>query len=71
MFPIRTLESPGTVAVDGHEEYFVDKIVDEKTVGKRKYYLVKWVGEGDEENRWIAAEDLEENEALDVYLGLK
>ncbi|KJA24720.1 hypothetical protein HYPSUDRAFT_114713, partial [Hypholoma sublateritium FD-334 SS-4] len=27
-FPSRTCESPGTVIVDGFEEFFVDKIVD-------------------------------------------
>lgn len=69
-FPLGTLESPRAVIVDGEEEYFVDKIVDDRMVGKRKQYLVKWVNEGPQNNRWIAAEDLEENEALDVYLGL-
>ncbi len=69
-FPSRTLEAPGPVMVDGQEEYFVDKIVDNRMVGKKKQYLVKWVGEGPEENHWIAAEDLEENEALDIYLRL-
>ncbi len=37
-FPCAHWRVPGTVTVDGYEEYFVDKIVDEKMVGKRKYY---------------------------------
>ena len=61
-----TVHSP-----NGEEEFFVDKIVDERTIGKRKQYLVRWVNEGPEEDKWIAAEYLEDNEALDVWLGVR
>ncbi|KAF9472512.1 hypothetical protein BDN70DRAFT_818528, partial [Pholiota conissans] len=49
------------------DEYLVDRFIDHKKVGKKVLYLVRWVNEGPEEDRWIAGEDLEENEALDKY----
>lgn len=32
-FPSHTLEKPGPVDVDGHEEFFVDCIIDHRKVG--------------------------------------
>jgi hypothetical protein len=66
-FPTRSLDAPGPVSVDGHDEYFVDKFVDHRVVNGKTYYLVRWVNEGPSQDRWIVGEDLEENEALDVY----
>lgn len=71
LFPSKAKKAVETVMVDGEEEFFVDKIVDERTIGKRKQYLVRWVNEGPEEDKWIAAEYLEDNEALDVWLGVR
>lgn len=66
-FPQRTLHAPGPVTVDGFDEYFVDKFIDHKKIGSKVQYLVRWVGEGPEEDRWIAGEYLDKNEALDRY----
>ena len=41
-FPSRTLENPGPVNVNGHEEFFVDQILDHKRVGHGFRYLVHW-----------------------------
>ena len=66
-FPRRTLEKPGPVDVDGVEEHVVEKIVDHKTVRGKVYYMVRWAGYGKEDDRWMKAEDLDENEAVDTY----
>jgi hypothetical protein len=66
-YPKRTLEKPGPVVVDGHEEYLVDKIIDHKKIGKGVRYLVHFAGYGKEDDRWIAGRELEDNEAVDVY----
>ena len=58
--------------VDGKEEtqFRVEKIVGERWKrvgrGKRKEYLVKWVGYA--QTTWEPAEELEENKALDSWL---
>jgi Integrase zinc binding domain/Chromo (CHRromatin Organisation MOdifier) domain len=70
-FPGRTLEKPGPVEVDGDEEYYVDRILDHKKIGKGYRYLVRWRGYGAADDRWIRGADLEENSALDAYWALR
>jgi hypothetical protein len=53
--------------VDDEEEWGVKEILDKKRHGHGKQYLVKWVGYGDEENRWIPHHDLEDCKALDRW----
>jgi hypothetical protein len=70
-YPSRTLEKPGPLSVDDPKEYLVDKIIDHKKIGKKiTKYLVRWAGYGPEDDQWISGHDLEDNEALDVYLGV-
>jgi transposase InsO family protein len=71
---IEDVEPPKALEVDGQEEYEVEEIVKERTVGKgrraRVEYLVRWrgyEGTGDEVS-WLPASEVEELEALDVYL---
>jgi RNase H-like domain found in reverse transcriptase/Reverse transcriptase (RNA-dependent DNA polymerase)/Integrase zinc binding domain/Chromo (CHRromatin Organisation MOdifier) domain/Aspartyl protease len=66
-FPARSLEKPGPIIVNGTEEYFVDRILDHKKIGKGYRYLVRWRGYGPGEDRWIRGADLDENSALDDY----
>jgi len=66
-YPLRTLEEPGPIDVDGVEEHYVEKIVDAKKVGRGVKYLVRWRGYGREHDRWIRGTDLDDNEAVDVY----
>ena len=40
------------------DEYEIEKIVEERTVGKNKEYLVKWKGWKDEDNTWEPKENL-------------
>jgi Chromo (CHRromatin Organisation MOdifier) domain len=68
-FPGRSLEKPGPIVVDGTEEYFVERILDHKKIGKGYRYLVRWRGYGPGEDRWIRGADLDENAALDDYSG--
>lgn len=68
-FPGRKRDAPEPVNVDGELEHFVDKIVDHKKTSKGNFYLIRWQGEGPENDLWIHESYLENNEALDVYLG--
>jgi len=66
-YPLRTLEKPGAVAVDGTEELIVDKIVDCKKIGRGYRYLVHFKGHGKEDERWISGSQLDDNEAVDRW----
>jgi hypothetical protein len=53
----------------GDQEYFVRDIIDERRSGHGFKYLVRWVGYGEEENRWLARKELEDTKALNIGLG--
>lgn len=68
LFPSRDFPRPGPVVTeDGQMETFIEKIVDEKKVGRGKRYLVRWVGFGADEDEWLPRRDLEDCEALDHW----
>jgi hypothetical protein len=72
LFPSREFSKPNPVISDtGDTEYFVRDIVDERRSGRGYKYLVQWVGYGEEENRWLGRKDLEDTEALDIWLARK
>ena len=66
-FLSHTLKNPGPVNVNGHEEFFVDQILDHKKVGRGFRYLVCWRGEAPGEDCWIKGANLDKNEAIDTY----
>jgi len=69
LFPGREFEKPAPVQMqDGTEEYYVRDIIEERRRGRGFQYLVRWVGYGPEEDRWIAGSELKDTEALDVWL---
>lgn len=41
------------VTPDGEEEWLIDHIVDQRTRGRGQQYLVRWIGWGPEEDRWL------------------
>jgi hypothetical protein len=52
---------------DRQLENFINKILDERRVGRGKKYLVRWVGFGEEDDEWLSRKDLEDCEVLDVW----
>ena len=67
-YPSRTFKIPEPVWVEGYEEHFVDKIVDERVFRKKKEYLVRWQGFHQEHDQWMKESEIEDNKALDVWL---
>lgn len=68
LFPSRENPRPGPVVTeDGQVETFIEKIVDEKKIGRGKRYLVRWLGFGADEDEWLPRRDLEDCEALDAW----
>jgi hypothetical protein len=55
----------------GKKEWYIDKIVDERRMGRGKQYLVSWSGFGPEDDSWLAGSALAENQALDLWEGKK
>ena len=70
LFPSRHLHSPEPVMVNDQLEHFVEKIIDEKKSRGRggNKYLVRWRGQGPENDLWLPRKELKDNEALDVWL---
>jgi hypothetical protein len=68
LFPNRQLEQPPPITIDDEEEYFIDRILDERTRGCGKQYLVRWTGYGPEDDRWLPTSALNDCEALDIWL---
>ena len=56
------------VTVDGTEEWLIDRIIDERTHGRGKQYLIHWLGWGAKEDRWLPGCELLDTEALDNWL---
>lgn len=72
LFPSRELERPAAITGEsGDEEYFVDRIIDEKRGRGGMQYLVSFRGYGDEDNRWMPRREVEELEALDHWLAAR
>ena len=68
LFPSRKLNQPGPVLTsNGEEEWLIDCILDERPRGRGRQYLVRWVGWGPEEDRWLPGTELDDTEALDVW----
>jgi hypothetical protein len=67
LFPSRALIPPDPISINGHEEFFIEKIVDERKRGKKTLYKVRWQGEGPEGDIWLPAEELSDCEALDNW----
>lgn len=69
LFPGRVRTHPGTIVTDdGEVEWFVDRILDERKRGRGYQYLVRWVGEGAGDDLWLPRRELEDCEALDLWL---
>jgi len=69
LFPNREFSKPPAITMeDGSEEYFIRDIIDERRCGRGYRYLVRWVGYGAEEDRWLKGADLKNTEALDIWL---
>ena len=71
LFPSRALIPPEPITIDGQQEFFIDKIVDERRKGKKTSYRVRWQGEGPEGDLWLSAEELCDCEALDDWTNRK
>jgi hypothetical protein len=67
LFPGRALIPPAPITIDGMQEYFIEKIVDERRKHNKIQYKVRWQGEGPEGDIWLPASELEDCEALDAW----
>ena len=69
LFPNREFDKPPAITMDdGTEEYLIHNIVDKRRCGRGYRYLVRWVGYGREEDRWLKGADVKDTKALDIWL---
>lgn len=71
LFPGRAKRPPTPVTINGEQEFFIDKIVDERTRNNKKQYRVRWQGERPEDDKWLPTSELEDCEALDDWQARK
>jgi hypothetical protein len=67
LFPSRALIPREPVTINGQQEFFIDKIVDQRKKGKKILYRVRWQGEGPEGDKWLPEEELADCEALETW----
>ena len=65
------LPPPEPITVNGQQEFFIDKIVDECKCGHKTLYRVWWQGEGPEGDLWLPIEQLADFKALDMWINQK
>jgi hypothetical protein len=60
---------PPPELIDGEEEYEIEDIISDRTVGRnhKPQYLIKWQGYPSSENSWVDAKDLHAPEILSQY----
>ncbi|KAG9221805.1 hypothetical protein CCMSSC00406_0006748 [Pleurotus cornucopiae] len=71
LFPLQELKQPQSIETDDREEWLVDRILDEKRGRKGREFLVRYCEYGAKEDWWLPLRDVDELEALDVWLALK
>ena len=71
LFPSRALVPPEPVTINGQQEFFIDKIVDQCKKNKKNLYRVHWQGEGPEGDKWLPEDELADCEVLDLWLSRK
>ena len=59
LFPSRVQMPPKPLLIND-QEFFIDKIVDERCKRKQTEYRVRWQGEGLEDDKWLPASELED-----------
>ena len=71
-FPSRYFEElEPIITEDGNKEQYIDKILDARRHRRGYQYLVRWRGFGHEHDEWPPGSELEDCEALDIWLALQ
>ena len=69
LFPSHKFEEPLPILTPkGNEEFFIEKIIDERCRGHGRQFLVHWRSYGQEHDHWLAGSELQDCAALDDWL---
>jgi hypothetical protein len=69
LYPSREHAKPPSIITEhGDEEWLIKDIIDERRRGRGFQYLVRWLGYGPEFDRWLPGSELNDTEALDIWL---
>ncbi len=72
LFPSCDHPSPGPVVTEeGLEEHVIEHILDEQRRGRGFQYLIRWLGFSESHDEWLPHHQLEDCEALDVWIEKK
>lgn len=67
LFPKRQPKRPPPVIIGGEEEFAVERVLEEKKIGRGIRYLVKWIGYPESEASWEPRRELMDTEALAAW----
>ena len=71
-FPFGCFEEPEPIITeDGQEEQYIARILDVCHCSQGYQYLIWWCGFGQEHDEWLPGSELEDCEALDIWLALQ
>jgi hypothetical protein len=71
LFPNREFAQPGPIlTANGLREHVVEEIVDSHRRGRGWQFLVRWLGYGREHDEWLAAAQVQDCEALNLWYQL-
>mmetsp|Transcript_11 Transcript_11/g.18 ORF Transcript_11/g.18 Transcript_11/m.18 type:complete len:343 (+) Transcript_11:2918-3946(+) len=63
----QALLRPPPLLIDGHKEWLVDQILDERTTRGKREFFIRWTGFGPEDDSWEPWEFVKDAEALDRW----
>ena len=69
LFPSWALERPGPIVTENREtEYYINKIINKRTHGCGKQYLVRWLGYGTESDLWLPRRELTDTDTYAKWI---
>ena len=61
-------QSSSSKIIDEQDEYYIEKILDQKNIRDKTHYLVRWLEWESQKDFWESTEKLQDIEAFDIFL---
>jgi len=61
-------QSSSSKIIDEQDEYYIEKILDQKNIRDKTHYLVQWLEWESQKDFWESAKELQDTETLNIFL---